>query len=189
MTLKRHPVFSGRLSCWSDTCRYYEAAGYDKVVVMLSMYGAQNAVEAAWARLTGLKKSRGGYYSGDTNKLQIHEYNVRIDPENRPLSVKTAIAEGKVHLVVVDRALTAYHGANASFFYFADDRSQFRSRLGQHLEIPTHEDWNEWLWNTGLEHGLVQLLAGFGHEVYRVDSSADEWLPLITDGLEHGDIS
>lgn len=189
MTLERHPVFSGRLSCWADTCRYYVGEGDDKVVVMLSMYGPQNAVEAAWARLTGLQKKRSGYYVGSAGKVQVYKDLVRIDPVNRPVTVKTAIAEGKSHLVCVDRALTVYHGAEASFFYFADDPSQFRSRLGQYLEIPTHGDWNGWLWETGLEHGLVHLLEGFGHEVYHVQSNADEWLPLIQEALLNGDIS
>ena len=184
-----HPVFSGRLSCWADTCRYYESTGQDKIMVMLSMFGAQNAVEAAWARLAGLQKKKSGYYSGVAGKVQVNKDLIRIDPESRPVSVKTAIAEGKVHLVCIDRALTVYHGAKSSFFYFADQPSNFRSRLGQFLEIPTHEDWNQWLWETGLEQGLIHLLDGFGHEVYHVTSTTDEWLPLIQDGLKHGDIA
>lgn len=191
LTPERRPVFSGKLSCWADTCRYYTGTADDKVLVMLSLYGPQNAVEAAWARLLLLRKKRGDkpYYGGSKGKLLVSEDKIRIDPENRPVTVKTSIAEGKTHLVCVDPALTIYHGANASFFYFADTPSQFRSRLGRYLNIPTHEDWNDWLWETGLKEELIQLLDGFGHKVYHVNSSTDLWLPVILNGLEQGQIS
>lgn len=161
------------------------------MLVFLSMYGPQNAVEAAWARLLGIRKKRSedAYYYDDKGKIMIEGDQIRIDPHHRPVSVKSALSEGKMHLVCVDPALTTFHGANASFFYFADPPSEFRSRLGRHLSIPTHSDWNDWLWGTGISSSLVQLLEGFGHEVYRVDANQDQWLPLIQEALLNGVIS
>ena len=104
------------------------------------------------------------------------------------MSTKVSMGGGKTHMLIMDKRLTTFAEPYSSTFLFADNPSEFRSRLSRHLVVPTHESWNDFLWRAGLAESLITTCVGFGTLVYTVRTPRDRWLAIIKKGLSSGEI-
>jgi len=171
-------VECGGLWCWADGARFLHANQWHQDVVALSMFGARNAVRAAWARLSSRTRAA---------SLTIGQSYAYLVEGEKYVTIQAPMARQMLHLIVVHPAATHQFSPFAKSFFLVGPEPEVRffARLNRMCPIPFRPTWREALWSMGREHNLIKPLPGFGIPGYTVDTT-EAWAPIIKAGIENG---
>lgn len=172
-------VECGGLQCWADGVRFLNTAYWSQEIGVLSMFGARNAVRAAWARLS--TKARHSSY------LEIGGKHACLVEGEKYVTLQAQMTRQMLHLVILHPAAThQYNPFAQNFLQIGPEPSvRYFPRLNRMCPIPFRQTWREWLWENGLENSLIKPLPGFGIPGYLIDAT-EAWAPLIKQGIESG---
>lgn len=170
----------GDLTCYSDTLRTDGRYGAD--IVLLSLFGARNAVRAAWAKLA--KDSRKKYTEG----IKVGERHVRRGEETGYMTTSAPLGRGLVHIVTFDLMLGRGAPDRGFYFHAAPSTSSnapgtWYERLFRCCEIPLRVEWAPVLWDLGLAAGAIVELKGHGRCVWKVETGTKAWAPIVKEGI------
>jgi hypothetical protein len=174
-------VTVGGLTCWCDTFRYTgTSTAWEKPLVMLSLFGARNAVRAAWARCAGRKRN------GDL--LHIGEDRVTLADDGKYITLQQPIGHQQLHLIMIHPLATHQCSVFATGFAQVghDADVGYFSRLNRMCPVPFRPSWREPLWQMGLEAGLISSLPGFGVPAFKVAVAGDAWKAVVKQGITSG---
>jgi hypothetical protein len=193
------PVRAGGFTCWCDSLRSYGGE-----LVLMSLYGPRNAVRAAWAKLNSAERRNPTIQIGDEEHGRAHGVLYA--------TINTPMADGAdLHTILIDRRAT--RGGEDPAFYFQvgpDPHTRFFPRLAERCPLPLRAAWSADLWELGQswagdaedvermggDEGYrrsqlapISRLGGHGLPVYRVETGATAWGPIVKASLLEGRLS
>jgi hypothetical protein len=158
----------------------------ENTLVYLEMVGPKQSVNANWAALVG-----GG---------KVHwlgRQRVQMDGMKQHVRVQSSLPCGWTSTALVHKQASLKEMNPEQPFYLLDDGTRpipplFYAMLNKSLALPLLEGWVDYLWVTGRDERLVQLLdegQGQGYVAWRVVAAEEEWQELIRAGLASGPLT
>ena len=158
----------------------------ENTLVYLEMVGPKQSIKANWATLVGGGKVH-----------WIGRQRVQLDGMKQHVRVQASLPCGWTSTALVHKQASLKEMNPELPFYLLDDGTQpipplFYAMLNKSLALPLLEDWVDYLWFTGRDERLVQLLdegQGQGYVAWRVVAAEEEWQELIRAGLASGPLT
>lgn len=142
------------------------------------------AVRANWAALVG-------------GRVQwIGRQRIELDGMKNHKLVQAALPCGWSDYVLIHKQASLEAMNPEEPFYLLDEGKEqipalFYAMLNKCLAIPLLEGWSAYLWASGREERLIELLndgMGQGYAAWRVLPAPEEWQRVIVDGLTTGEL-
>jgi hypothetical protein len=178
-----------KLSLASGLAVYTPALTIDdeeNTLVYLEMVGPKQSVKANWAALVG---------GGKVHWLGSRR--VQLNGMKQHVRVQTSLPCGWANTILIHKQASLKEMNPEQPFYLLDDGTRaipplFYVMLNKSLALPLLESWVDYLWVTGREQNLVQLLdegKGQGYVAWRVLAAEEDWERLAQAGLFAAQIS
>jgi hypothetical protein len=189
------PLNVAGFRAWADV---YAMA--DEGLALVSLLGAQTAVEAVWAYLVAGEQAielEGGVRLRRMRPL-AHSSG-QADEAAREVRYRRCTARlpecAAVHLVLAADVATLDGAAMGRPAFLvtageAGDPARFWALWNRVCPLPALPTWAESLWQAGLRAGAIRRLAAvWGCCAWRIAPDEAAWQTIIEDGLRHGALS
>jgi hypothetical protein len=170
------PVAHAGFRAYVDHVRYS-----DNRIILLSMFGRTNDVNAIWASLVGLKRPN----------IFIDSKILSLQEKTQYSSITKEIGKNRIHKILIHPdATNKFSALDAEGIYVVgeDPRSVFWNKFNRVISIPLKENWRDAVWSIGIHSGYIKPLLGFGVPVCFIDCKESFWLGRIKTALREGEL-
>jgi hypothetical protein len=175
-----------------------ECAGFaldGDMIVLLDLVGYKTALKSIWATVVGGTRKAFFVYGDEAGTLRVHGGDPSTTTYRafwQPLLEQNAHNLVICHAQMIASATPASVTESTQPFYVIDDghpqrpvAARFLTLLNEALDLPLLPAWADWLWQAGLNDGLVGALRVGGDVTgaWRVETTSEAWAGLVQAGV------